>query len=955
MNQSGDAAEQVVRMSLEGVEVAAKVTGSAAKEIAVMLIAALKSKNSTLKPRGKARLVSMLKSGKPLEIFSVKESDLQKFVKGAKQYGIVYCVLRNTKNSPDGLVDVMVKADDAPKISRLVERLLEEKGVIQQSGGNTDYRMQRYTYDPAGNIKRSEWTNNPVGSAYAWGRTDYNYDNRNRLEYVTAYDGGAVENVTKYTYDGTGNILFMQAGMSAKNAADGKTTGYAYDRFGNQETMTDALSQTETRQYNTSGLMTNRTDRNGTVFTYAYNGYKLPKTVTVTENNTVTELVAYTYYLTGAKKREESTTRGWLAYQYDSLGRLTSVSEDSGAVKTYGYDKADNRATFLAQVNNATVQNLSYAYDNQCRLSTVKENGVTVGIYGYDANGNRDSLLYANGVVTNYSYNKANWLTGLTNQSGGVLSSYAYSYYADGNQRTKSDHNSRVTTYTYDGLGRLTGESENTGDSLIYTYDRSGNRDTMAAAGTAVYSTVYHYDNNNRLVDEVKTESALIHTTDYHYDANGNQLYWTKGTLAPAGQGQGAVSFDPGYAAIYEYDAFNQMTMAYVNGETTNYSYRVDGLRKGKDTGAGSVGYLWDGGSIIAEMGGGAVLASYIRGANLLRVNLSTGQAYYLYNAHGDVTQLTDGSGNVIKNYDYDAWGVEKDLDPNDINPFRYAAEYYDSETGTYYLRGRQAYNPRTGRFSQEDPARAGLNWYTYCNNNPIAFIDPWGLDAILINKLVDNVANKIGVEHLGAFFQDKNDKWWYFFYGDTVQYVKVDDASIFDSMNSINQWLLDYRDPNDDDFRLLKESSPRYRDSVYIKGDFVASHDEAMRLRGDYVDSIQNGTARVGPINSLMGVTNENYGAFTNNCGQVTMGLFMMGTLPSGTNVSDYMNANGYGVAVIPNWNMINMQNIFYNKSTNLTGFEAAMQAQRAKYEGKNSFTQWWYSGLRSNINSIH
>lgn len=122
MNQSGDAAEQIVRMSLEGVEVAAKITGSAAKEIATFLVAALKSKDSKLKLKGKARMTSMLKSGKALEIFSVKDSDLQKFAQGAKQYGIVYCVLRDRKGSPDGLCDIMVKADDAPKISRVVER-----------------------------------------------------------------------------------------------------------------------------------------------------------------------------------------------------------------------------------------------------------------------------------------------------------------------------------------------------------------------------------------------------------------------------------------------------------------------------------------------------------------------------------------------------------------------------------------------------------------------------------------------------------------------------------------------------------------------------------------------------------------------------------------------------------------------------------------------------------------
>jgi len=123
MNHGGDAAEQIVRMSLQGVEVAARVTGTAAKEIALLLIAALKNDDKDhTKLRGKERLNTMLKSGKPLEIFSVKESYLQKFAESAKEYGIVYCVLRNAKNCPDGLCDIMVKADDAPKISRLIER-----------------------------------------------------------------------------------------------------------------------------------------------------------------------------------------------------------------------------------------------------------------------------------------------------------------------------------------------------------------------------------------------------------------------------------------------------------------------------------------------------------------------------------------------------------------------------------------------------------------------------------------------------------------------------------------------------------------------------------------------------------------------------------------------------------------------------------------------------------------
>jgi len=88
---------------------------------------------------------------------------------------------------------------------------------------------------------------------------------------------------------------------------------------------------------------------------------------------------------------------------------------------------------------------------------------------------------------------------------------------------------------------------------------------------------------------------------------------------------------------------------------------------------------------------------------------------------------LTDSAGNVIINYDYDAFGNEKNLDANDTNPFRYCGEYFDTETGNIYLRARY-YAPNVGRFISEDPIRYGTNWYIYANNNPLRFIEPWGL-----------------------------------------------------------------------------------------------------------------------------------------------------------------------------------------------------------------------------------
>ena len=118
MSYSGEAADQVVRLSLNGVEVAAKLSGSAAKQLAIMIYAILKDQKKT---KGKIRLTNMLRSVKELKVFSVKDGDLQKFCQEAKKYGVLYCVLKDNK-AEDGLTDIMVRAEDAGKINRIFER-----------------------------------------------------------------------------------------------------------------------------------------------------------------------------------------------------------------------------------------------------------------------------------------------------------------------------------------------------------------------------------------------------------------------------------------------------------------------------------------------------------------------------------------------------------------------------------------------------------------------------------------------------------------------------------------------------------------------------------------------------------------------------------------------------------------------------------------------------------------
>lgn len=120
MNTGGDAAEQIIRITLDGVEVAARITGAAVKNIAILLYTILSQKNKT---KGKARLTSMLRSGRELKVFTVKNEDMKTFIQEAKKYGVLYCVLTDRKNKdPKAEIDVVARAEDAPRINRIVEK-----------------------------------------------------------------------------------------------------------------------------------------------------------------------------------------------------------------------------------------------------------------------------------------------------------------------------------------------------------------------------------------------------------------------------------------------------------------------------------------------------------------------------------------------------------------------------------------------------------------------------------------------------------------------------------------------------------------------------------------------------------------------------------------------------------------------------------------------------------------
>ncbi len=120
MSQQGEAAEQIVGMAtnvtVKGVECATNLVGKGALSLATFLIAALKDQKRT---KGKARMRAF--HGKPTRVFVIKAKDMKTFAEEAKKYGVLYAAVVN-KKQPDGLVDVVVNANDAAKVNRISDR-----------------------------------------------------------------------------------------------------------------------------------------------------------------------------------------------------------------------------------------------------------------------------------------------------------------------------------------------------------------------------------------------------------------------------------------------------------------------------------------------------------------------------------------------------------------------------------------------------------------------------------------------------------------------------------------------------------------------------------------------------------------------------------------------------------------------------------------------------------------
>lgn len=119
MNMGGDAAERLVRDSLMITEEAVKLAGLGAKNLAAILVALAKEEEKT---HGPTHLTRLLRSGEELKLLPIKSEDLRQFRQLAKEYGVLFCPIKN-KSMDNGLNDILFPASAAASVNRVLEHL----------------------------------------------------------------------------------------------------------------------------------------------------------------------------------------------------------------------------------------------------------------------------------------------------------------------------------------------------------------------------------------------------------------------------------------------------------------------------------------------------------------------------------------------------------------------------------------------------------------------------------------------------------------------------------------------------------------------------------------------------------------------------------------------------------------------------------------------------------------
>jgi RHS repeat-associated protein len=546
------------------------------------------------------------------------------------------------------------------------------------------------------------------------------------------------------TRDVSGNVLSLTDAVSTFNftydadnqltaAADplGNAASFAYDGNGNRNSITDPMQNVTTFTYNYRGWPTQKEDALGKITAFSYvptgcqscggGGEKLTSLTDAVGSTTsfaydqrglltsitdpLQKITSFTYDVNGRPTSRTDRNGTALTYANTPTGKLASITYPDQTQVTNTYDNLD-RVTQMQDLLGTS----SFSYDAAGRITGFTDpDGFTLS-YTYDAAGNLTQITYPDMSTVAYAYDAANRLVTVTDW---LDEQAAYVYDQAGRLAIFTHFNGIATSYTYDAASRLTGLASSVA-SYQFTLDGNGNRtgstqnEPLTAGPSTAGSTVYGYNTQkNRLVSVLSSDPL-----NYAYDFEGQ--------LASAGET--SLTFD-----------YNHRVIGI--GSDTQFAYDGRGNRLSATRAGVATRYIYDPwGNLMAEADSNGMTRKYIYGKGLLAVATSGGQYCYHFNGTGSTIALTDMNQAVVNSYAYEPFGQILVQQETITQPFKCVGQYgvMAEPNGLYYMRARY-YDPGVGRFISEDPLGFGggdVNLFGYVRNNPVNWIDPFGLDA---------------------------------------------------------------------------------------------------------------------------------------------------------------------------------------------------------------------------------